>query len=881
MTLAAGSLLGPYEILAPLGAGGMGEVYKARDTRLERTVAVKVLPPHLSSPEVRQRFEREAKTISQLSHAHICALYDVGREGNTEYLVMEFLEGETLADRLAKAPLPLEQTLRYGVEIADAWDMAHRQGIVHRDLKPTNVMITKSGVKLLDFGLAKAMAPSAPQSSLTALPTQQGLTQEGTILGTFQYMAPEQLEGKEADGRTDIFAFGAVLYEMATGRKAFAGSSQASLISAIMSSEPVPISTIQPMTPPALDRVAKTCLAKDPEDRWQSAGDVAKELRWIAEGSPASVTAPPTASRWVRSREAVAWTVAAVLLVVVALLATHRQKAGEIEWSIHSTLAPPENSDFYFTGDAAAPPMLSPDGRRIVFGASNKLWIRSLESGTETSLTGTDRASFPFWSPDSRFIGFFADAKLKTIEASGGPLQTLADAPDGRGGAWGPDGTIVFTPWTREPLYRVPASGGAPVPITHVDLSLHTTHRWPAFLPDGRHVIYLAANHNSLRSGQAGIYVASLDGKENRLLLRTFGSAECAPGWLLYVRENTLFAQSFDERKIAMRGDPVRVADRVHYDFGTWRGTFTVSRNGSLAYLAGAAQPGGQLTWFDRAGNVLGTSGERSDAFWPRLSPDGKRAALNFGDPSSDVWIQDLARGVRTRATRAAQIISEPVWSPDGSEIAYLGIPNQRDHELSVVRADGSAKPRSVLKTQDRVDPTDWSPDGRYLLCGRGPQGSDDIWVLPLSDPGKAFFVVQTPYLERGGRFSNDGRWIAYSSREPGRDEIYVTPFPAGGARVQVSTAGGTEPVWRRDGREIFFLSPDSRIMAAEVDGSGREFVVKGVQPLFRVNLFTGPRLSFHDYDVTADGQRFLVSSAGEARTQRLTFVVHWEAGLR
>ncbi|HSD72329.1 MAG TPA: protein kinase, partial [Thermoanaerobaculia bacterium] len=510
MTLAAGSRLGPYEIVSPIGAGGMGEVYRARDTRLERTVAIKVLPSHLSSsPESRQRFEREARTISQLSHPHICALHDVGREGDVEYLVMEYLEGETLADRLLKGPLPLEQTLRYGMQISDALDKAHRQGIVHRDLKPGNVMLTKTGVKLLDFGLAKAMAPTTPQSSLTAFPTQRALTQEGTILGTFQYMAPEQLEGREADARTDIFALGALLYEMATGKKAFSGATQASLISSILRDEPQAISQVQPMSPPVLDRVVKTCLAKDPEERWQSAGDVGKELRWIAEGSQAGATAPATPPT--RRRDWLAWSVAGLLLVATIFLGNEvrRLARGSPVPAVHSFLVPPEKTSFRLTGDDSAPIVLSPDGRSTAFGAGGKLWIGSLASGAVRALAGTDSGTFPFWSPDSRFIGFFSDGKLRIVEASGGPVRAIADAANARGGAWSSRGVIVFAPNFRLGLSRVAVSGGPATPFTRLEEGRHTTHRWPSFLPDGKHVLYLAANHANPRSEDSGIYVAS------------------------------------------------------------------------------------------------------------------------------------------------------------------------------------------------------------------------------------------------------------------------------------------------------------------------------------------------------------------------------------
>ena len=553
----------------------MGEVYRARDTRLERTVAVKVLPQHLSaSPEVRQRFEREAKTISQLSHPHICALYDVGREGETEYLVMELLEGETLSDRLAKGPLPLEQTLRYGTEIADALDKAHRQGIVHRDLKPANVMLTKSGVKLLDFGLAKAMAPATQQSSLTALPTQQGLTQEGTILGTFQYMAPEQLEGKDADGRTDIFAFGAVLYEMATGKKAFSAASQASLITAIMSSEPAPISSVQPTSPPALDRVVRTCLAKDAEDRWQSASDLKRELRWIGEGSQSGALAQPAAAARRKGGSGIAWSVALVCAAAALAAGLGLWRARSVRPApVHSFLLPPEQTALELTGDEAAPPAISPDGERIVFGASGKLWVQSLSNGVTAALPASEGGLFPFWSPDSRSIGFFSGGKLKTIEASGGPVQVLCDAPTPRGGSWSRGGVIVFAADYRGGLSRVPATGGARAAVTTLDASRHTTHRWPWFLPDGKHFLYLAANHANPKSQDSAIFVGSLDGGAARRLMASYGSVQTVPGWLLSVRDGTLMATPFDEDRAVVSPPGVSIASDANFDAGVWRGS--------------------------------------------------------------------------------------------------------------------------------------------------------------------------------------------------------------------------------------------------------------------------------------------------------------------
>jgi Tol biopolymer transport system component len=861
-------------------------VYRARDTRLDRTVAIKVLSSHLSaSPEVRQRFEREAKTISQLSHPHICALHDVGREGDVEYLVMEYLEGETLADRLLKGPLPLEQTLRYGVQIADALDKAHRQGIVHRDLKPGNVMLTKSGVKLLDFGLAKVIAPASQQSSLTALPTQHALTQEGTILGTFQYMAPEQLEGKEADARTDIFAFGCVLYEMATGKRAFSGATQASLISAILRDDPQPISQVQPTSPPALDHVIKKSLAKDPEDRWQNAADLGGELKWIAEGGSQMGAAAVAPSRR-RQRDWFAWAAAGLLLLATLFLGNEvrRLRTGDRGRAVHSFIDPPGKTSFRLTGDDSAPIAVSPDGERVVFGAGGKLWVQSLTTGAVAGLAASDGGRFPFWSPDSRSIGFFSDGKLRVMEASGGPVQTICDAPNPRGGTWGTSGVIVFAPDISAGLFRVAASGGAAAPLTMItDRKKHTTHRWPYFLPDGKRVIYLAANHASPRSEENGIYVVSLDGGAPRRLMSSYGSAQYASGWLLSVRDTSLMAIPFDAKRVEVSGRPVRVADDVNFDTGVWRGTFTVSENGVLAYQIAQEGGGGRLTWLDFSGRKLATIGEKSSAYSPELSPDGRRASVVMGDPNNDVWVHELSRGVQTRLTTDIQAQVAPVWSPDGSEIVFIqGLREGRqEFVVSTVAADGAGKLKDLYQSKERLEVSDWSRDGRYLLMDRGNIGATDLWVFPVSDPEKAFPLVQSPFLEHGGQFSPDGRWVAYVSQHSGRDEVYVTSFPGGGTRWQVSGSGGTQPRWRGDGRELFFVSANGDMTAAAADGTGARFEVKDVRSLFRVNMFAGPRFGLYGYDVSPDGKRLLVNDAGEANVPRVALVTNWTAGLK
>jgi eukaryotic-like serine/threonine-protein kinase len=892
MTLPSGFRLGPYELVAPVGAGGMGEVYRARDTRLERTVAVKVLPAHLSSSaESRQRFEREAKTISQLSHPHICALYDVGNQDGVEFLVMEYLEGETLSERLLKGPVVFDQVLRYGTEIADALDKAHRQGIVHRDLKPGNVMITKSGVKLLDFGLAKAIAPAGRTSgaSLTALPTQAGtdLTAEGTILGTFQYMAPEQLEGKEADARTDIFAFGALLYEMATGRKAFSGKSQASLISSIMGTEPPPVSAVAPMTPPAFDRVVRTCLAKDPEDRWQTAHDVMLELKWVAEGgSAAGLPAPIVARR--RSRERLAWAIAGILAASTAGLAIFElRRPRSAPLVVRSTVLPPEKTTFSFVGGGAGPVAVSPDGRHLAFvtsesGSKKQLWVRPLESLLAKPLPGTADATYPFWSPDSRFVGFFADGKLKKIEVAGGPALSICDAPDARGGSWNRDGTILFEPSFREPIHRVSANGGKSVPVTKLDSSRsETTHRWPTFLPDGRRFLFFSGSHSTgTESELDAIFVGSLDGEKPKLLVNARSNAAYAAGHLLFVRQKTLLAQPFDPKSLKLAGEAFPIIENVQDDPGFFSAVFSVSDQGTLAYQTASGSSGlSELTWVDRSGKRLDVLGDPADYFEPRISPDGRKVAVAIEDPG-DVWIYDLARRVRTRLTFSGSDDFAPTWSPDSTRVAFS---SQRTGSGDIYAKTASGTGADELLSTSKIFkvPNSWSPDGRYIayIAFQGAPGSKaDLWLLSLADR-KASPILQSPFDELQGVFSPDGRWLAYASNESGRFEIYVQPFPGPGGKWQISTSGGIQPRWARGGKELFFIAPGGKIMSVEIQTS--TIVEAGTpQVLFSVSLKNAPG---PPYDVSSDGQRILLNRPIEEASSSppITLVQNWTALLK
>jgi Tol biopolymer transport system component/predicted Ser/Thr protein kinase len=870
----------------------MGEVWKARDTRLDRTVAIKVLPSHLSSsPEGRQRFEREAKTISQLSHPHICALYDVGHQDGTDYLVMEYLEGETLSERLVKGALALEQTLRYGVEMADALDKAHRQGIVHRDLKPGNVMLTKSGVKLLDFGLAKALAPVSSPSSLTALPTQApNLTAEGSLLGTLQYMAPEQLEGKEADARTDIFAFGAALYEMATGRKAFSGASQASLISAIISSEPPSLSTLQPMTPPALDRIVKTCLAKDPEDRWQTTRDIALQLRWLLEaGSRSEIAAGPAARR--RVREAVPWAIAGLLALLLAVFLGSRRRAEEPR-TVRAFIPPPGKSIFHFAGEANAGPVtISPDGRRLAFVAADpdgrtQLWVHPLDALEAFPIPRTENAYFPFWSPDSRFLGFFANGKLKTIEASDSPAppRVLADVFEGRGGSWSADGTILYSPGQRAPIYRV-SSGGKPAAVTKLDeKGRERSHRWPLFLPDGRRFLYSVRFTERTRNE---IYAGSLDSEEKTFVLEADSNLAFASGRLLFRQGDRLLAALFDAKTLAIAGEPLPVAERVEYMAPTGGSIFSASGS-VLAYSAQGEGRLSRLVWLDRTGKEVGTVGPPANYANARLSPDRTRVALSLIDPKSSaapkLWIYEVSRGTGTQLTYGVGVDLWPVWSPDGDRLVFASARGKGQWDLYEKKLPETGEERLLLESVNNKFPDDFSPDGQFLLYEEfDPRTNHDIKVLPLTGDRRPRAFVATPFEERNAQFSPDGRWVAYMSEEPGRPEVYLAAFPEG-ARRRVSTEGGSEPRWSADGRELFYVAAGRKLAAISVETRGGEPVLGQSRTLFQMPPLARGGTGFGappKYDVSPDGRFLVHARVAEEAPSPITLVLNWTAALR
>jgi len=898
LTLNAATKLGPYEILSPLGAGGMGEVYLAKDTRLDRQVAIKVLPPHLTdNAEFKQRFEREARAISSLTHPSICTLHDIGHENGVDYLVMEYLEGETLAQRLVKGPLPFDEVLRFGIEIASALDKAHRAGVVHRDLKPGNIMLTKVGAKLLDFGLAKSVAglTSSPDAATLTEP----LTSKGTLIGTFQYMAPEQLEGREADARTDIFAFGAVLYEMATGRRAFEGTSRASLIASIMASQPRGISELQPMTPPALEHLVRMCLAKDPDDRIQTAHDVKLQLQWIAEGgSQLGMPAPLIDRRKRRERVwAFGWLLSLVACIVLAVIVSRPKQTGAPR--VWSTVRTPEGAALHCSGDAAGPVVISPDGTKLSFVATGpggtRIWIRPLRDSAARPLPGTDGATFPFWSADSGKLGFFAKEKLYTINTVGGPPLPVCDAPAGRGGTWNRDGVILFAPAFRSAVFRVPATGGQPQPVTTVDEMKHTTHRWPEFCPDGRHFLYIAVAHGAAESKDNALYLASLDGGEPKLVLHGGVNGAVAAGRLLYVRQNTLLAAPFDVTTAQMLGEPSVVATGVLYDVSTWHAGFSVSDNGLLAFHSGTAGGAIQFARFDRSGKKLGDIGEPANFGSLSLSPDGTRIATEITGSDTNVWIYEVARGVRTRLTFEYGSDQAPIWSPDGKQVAYGFMhhaqPNVSRHICCRPAIGGDEE---VLYTSsDDCWPTDWSHDGKYLLMSRGKYiggNPSDIWVLPLFGDREPYPLIQTPFTETQARFSPDGQWVAYQSDESGRNEIYLIPFapaaaqddataePPRGGKWQVSSHGGTFPRWSKHGKELVYVSGGvtSELTAVEIELSPTGVKIGAPRQLFGVDQVAGTT----PYDTAPDGDWFVVNTSAVQASASINLITNWTAEL-
>ncbi len=887
--------LGPYEIQSPLGAGGMGEVYRARDSRLDRIVAIKVLPTHLnSSPELRARFEREAKAISGLQHAHICVLYDVGTQGEVDYLVMEHLEGETLYARLARKPLSTDESVKIAINIADALDKAHRSGIVHRDLKPGNVMLTKSGAKLMDFGLAKPSAlgagPRSGTPSVSSMATMAAtiadmaspVTVAGTLIGTVQYMSPEQIQGKEADARSDIFAFGSMLYEMLSGKRPFQGKSQLSLASAILEKDPEPISSIQPLTPPALDQVVRTCLAKEPDDRFQSAHDLKLQLQWIADGgsqvgAPAVVTASRKKKFTLMTAAMIAgWLVAAAALALVFIYIGRLTSAQQ---PVHAAIEPLPGLDF--APIMAGAPAISPDGQQVAFAVLKKgvtfrnnesaIYVLRLSSGDATPITGTQGGIFPFWSPDGKYLGFFADGKLKKILAAGGPAQALCDAPDGRGGSWNEQGTIVFAPRIAGALQSVSEGGGTPVEITPAPKDdKQFTDRNPFFLPDGKHFLFVQRGRDAIGS----IYAGSLAGGEPKEILAAGSNVGYSDGFLFYVKDGTLTAQEFDVSGLRFKGNAIPIAANVEFYNPRNLGFFAVIHN--LLIYRGSSTTNRELAWFDANGKELEHWGDPAPYLTGYFSPSLQQAILFRTTPNSNgdsLWLADIPRKTVNRITPDLDTMQTGVLSPDGK---FIIMSNTTGYVSSISRRElgASGKEEKMLdRVGGSVNTTDISRDGRYVIFNnQDAKTGFDVYYLDLQGERKLVPVVNTRYNERAPKLSPDGKWLAYNSDETENVELYVTSFPSAGSKWQISTTGTTgAPRWSPDGRTIYYSQGD-KIYGVDVHFAGDKPEFSAPKELLTLPPNTFPLSIF------PDGKRiFAIRPTGGDTSVPVELVLNWQ----
>ena len=825
MTVVPGSRLGPYEIVSRIGAGGMGEVWKARDTRLDRSVAVKLLSSDLANnAQLKVRFEREARSISQLNHPHICTLFDVG-EG---YLVMELLDGETLADRLARGPLPLADVIRYGTQIADALDRAHHAGIIHRDLKPGNVMITKSGAKLLDFGLAKATQSPIAGDAPTM---QKDLTQEGTILGTFQYMAPEQLEGTEADARTDIFALGAVLYEMTTGKRAFDGKTRTSLIAAIVGGQPAPIRSMQPLAPSALDHVIATCLEKDPEKRWQSARDVVNELEWIGEGAMLEVAA---------SKPSRVWPIVAAALAVVAIASSAmllRERSKPSVPVAFSMMPPP--AQWFPTS-----PAIAPNGNWIAVvsqGADNTstLWLRKIGELTPVKLTTADWIASPFWSPDSKSIAYFGNRQLLRISIDGGQPELITKV-DGYGvaGAWNKKGDIIFTPKFAAGLYRVPASGGEAVVLTTLDArAKETIHAFPIFLADDDRFLFV---RRTTGENQNEIYAGSLSVNFQKAIMKADALVGVWRGWLLFVRNGAIYAQRFDDKKLVVSGDPKKIIDGALYIEAGANAGASLSADGAIVYPP-VSTANFDFSWYDDTGRLQQKLFESKGGANLALTRDDSRVAMTIFDPrkgAADIYVRDIARGVATRVTGGLANHTYPVWTPDGTRV-YFTSDREGMYDIFSQSDDGTSAAQPLWKGGDDKTSSTISPDGKTRLAWQySPKTKGDLWIVPL-DGSKPRQWITTDGSDTSPRFSPDGTWVVYQSDRSGRFEVYIAAYPDGRS-YQVSTEGGLGAEWNYDGSRIVF-SYARMLYSVDVKRDGKTATVGKPVPLFAMpEMMTG-----------------------------------------
>jgi serine/threonine protein kinase len=902
MALTAGTKLGPYEIQSPLGAGGMGEVYRAKDTRLDRIVAIKVLPSHLSSdPELKQRMEREAKAISALQHANICTLFDIGSQDGGNFLVMEYLEGQTLADRLQKGPLPLDQILKIGTEIAQALEKAHQQGIIHRDLKPANIMLTKAGAKLMDFGLAKPklsigsqaigpFTPSTPTMNLASLTSPASpLTQKGSIVGTFQYMAPEVLQGGEADARSDLFSFGCVLYEMVTGCRAFEGKSQLSVFTAILERDPEPLNAAQPLTPPLLDCAIRACLAKDPTERMQTAHDLAMNLRWVVTSASTESGKSSLKFNW-------SWVagLGALLLVFAAIAGfvgyrSAKSSDAASSFSVESYILSPEKTSFTLANDDAdGPVVLSPDGKKIAFVAQqeqqiDRIYVRALDEKDAKPVLGTENATYPFWSPDGQSLAFFSAGKLRRVSLNGGPILEICNATRFRGGSWAPEG-ILFAPDVTNGIFHVaPQAGSTPVQLTSVSPN-QTTHRWPVWLPDGKHFLYLGTIHagaevsDSSSNASNGIYFASLDGKENRFVVAAESNMHYAQGHLLWEQSGSLLAQPFDPATGKLSGESVALAAGVGYNPSTWNAAFDANENGVLVYQPGPDPNSRQLLLFDKDGKSVPVPD--SNSFMDiRISPDGRKAAAMTGGTSREIWLLDLDQGTRTRFT-FGYTADGMAWSGDSKYLYYSEV--SKTSKIVRKAADGSGQQTTVFEDPRPLHVTDVSSDGRYVLFEQTyGQIPTTTLLLQLTDGAKPRPLTDYVSGAHYARFSPDSKWVAYSTVETGRYELYATSVLQGG-KQQLTSTGGWLSRWAADGKTIYATTIQGPVFALPLSVTSTSIEAGKGRPLFTFPGLQHTGFYTAAWDATPDGRHFLLNVTGENwEESRAILVTNWPARLK
>jgi eukaryotic-like serine/threonine-protein kinase len=885
MPIIEGTKLGPYEVLSPVGAGGMGEVYRARDTRLGRDVAVKVLPATFSSDRDRlHRFQQEACAAGALNHPNILSIYDVGDHDGAPYVVSELLEGETLRRRLSGTTLPQRRAIDYALQLAHGLSAAHEKGIVHRDLKPENIFITKDGhVKILDFGLAKLIQTDGNESQ-TDIPTRRVDTDPGIVLGTVGYMSPEQVRGQTVDHRSDIFAFGAIVYEMLSGQRAFQGDSPADTLSAILKEDPPDLSATNRNVSPALERLVNHCLEKNPEERFHSARDLAFALETLSSSTISSTetrTIPAPAAGKLLGHQLIPWSLAALLfLTSLGLAFLYSRARSPVEKRLLRFYElPPERMTFGFQ----AVDFISPDGQKLLFTATNpdgkrQLWIRWLDSPTAQPVAGTEDAFQGFWSPDSRFIGFFARGQLKKIEASGGTAQTLAEAPSPGGGTWNRDGVIVFAGNLAGGLLRVSAAGGPTMPVTTPDATRNeTAHRWPQFLPDGKHFLYTTRSAGPKLEG-AGVYVGSVDSAQPRKLLVNSGAGAkyASPGYLMFLNQRSLMAQAFDPDKLQLSGEPFQLVEGVAFNPATGQPFFCVSDSGLLAYKSDLIESS-NLTWSDRSGKQLGMVGRADYIITSTLSPDQKRVALARADfrAGADIWFVDVAGEHSSRFTFDPSNEVNPVWSPDGSRIVFSSN-RSGPYDLYWKTSSGAGNEELLLKSEKSKFATDWSSDGRFILY----DSSGNVWALPLFGDQKPIPIAQTEANESQGSVSPDGHWIAYTSNEKGGSQVYVQNFPQASGKWMVSTNSGSLPRWAPDGKELFYLESDTKLMAVAVKSDGANFQASSPRYLFNVRvpamLTGGPAY------MATHGQRFLINTVVEGSLpSRLMIIENWTALLK